>query len=113
MNPFTYISNVSRNSKSNVERIKEEQSFCKSPEIIAIVVFAGIYVFIRLIETYIVPLIPAFISTEVSSLFRWGPIIVPIIFGVTYFSKKKTRPQLSKNTSDEVLKERMMAWSKK
>ena len=113
MNPFVYISNISKNNKSNIEIIKEERSFCKSPEIIAILVFIGIYVFIRMIEIYLVPLIPNFISTEISSLFRWGPIIVPIIFGVTYFSKTKSHPRLSKNISDDVLKERMMAWSKK
>jgi len=113
MNPFTFISNISRNKKSNVERVNNTESFCKSPEIIAIFVFAGIYVFIRLVENYIVPLIPEFLTREVSSLFRWGPILVPIIFGIAYFSKKKIKPTNTKDYSDEVLKERMMAWTKK
>lgn len=113
MNPFIYISNISKNNISNVEKINGDNSFCKSPEIIAIVVFIGIYGFIRLIETYIVPYIPIFITREMSSLFRWGPIIVPIIFGITYFSKKSTKKTKIKNTSDELLKKRMMAWTKK
>lgn len=130
MNPFTYISNISRNSQSNVEKINlnnnQSQGFFKSPEIVAIIVFGCIYVFIRLIETYLTPLIPEFLTREVSALFRWGPILVPIIFGITYFSKK-TKSQKSShlrydnnkyinktnNSSDDVLKERMMAWTKK
>ena len=114
MNPFTYISNISRNNKSNAERVNNTESFCKSPEIIAIMVFAFIYVLIRLIETYVVPRVPGFLTREVSSLFRWGPILVPIIFGITYFSKKKIKnPITPKDYSDEVLKERIMAWTKK
>ena len=114
MNPFTYISNISKNNKSNIEKIKEEQSFFKSPEIVAILVFIGIYIFIRIIETYIIPLIPNFISTEISSLFRWGPILVPIIFSITYFSNKGINyTNKSISTSDDVLKERMMACVKK
>jgi hypothetical protein len=95
MNPFTYISNISKNNKSNIEKIKEEKSFFKSPEIVAILVFIVI-------------------STEISSLFRWGPILVPIIFSITYFSNKGINyTNKSISTSDEVLKERMMAWVKK
>jgi len=114
MNPITYISNISRNNKSNVERVNNTESFCKSPEIISIIVFAFIYVLIRLIETYIVPRIPFFLTREVSSLFRLGPILVPIIFGITYFSNKKikkSRPPI--DYSDEVLQKRMMEWTKK
>ena len=119
MNPFTYVSNISRNSQSNIEKLKTDQPFYKSPEIVAIIVFGCIYVFIRCIETYLMPLIPEFLTREVSSLFRWGPILVPIIFGITYFSKKKKKKVTSQsttstyNSSDEVLKERMMAWTKK
>jgi hypothetical protein len=117
MNPFTFVSNVSRNSQSNVEKLKDNQPFYKSPEIVAIIVFGCIYVFIRLIETYITPRIPEILTREVSALFRWGPILVPIIFGITYFSKKKTVKKTlvnsSINSSDEVLKKRMMSWTKK
>ena len=115
MNPFTYVSNISRNSQSNIEKLKTDQPFYKSPEIVAIIVFGCIYVFIRCIETYLMPLIPEFLTREVSALFRWGPILVPIIFGITYFSKKKkvTDQSTTYNSSDEVLKERMMAWTKK
>ena len=112
MNPLTYISNITRNSKSNVEKINEEKSLCQSREIIAILVFIVIYIFIRLIEKYVIPIIPGFISKEISSLFRWGPILVPIVFGITYFSKNKVR-STSQITSDNTLKERMMAWTKK
>ena len=131
MNPFTYVSNISRNSQPNVEKLNPEKAsgFFKSPEIVAIIVFGGIYIFIRLVETYLTPLIPEFLTREVSALLRWGPILVPIIFGITYFSKKKkvtTFTNVTNNhgnsniythdyndSSDSVLKERMMAWTKK
>lgn len=126
MNPFTYIANISRNSQSNLELVngtRNSNSFCGSPEIIAVIVFAGIYVIIRLIETYIMPLIPDFLTREVSALFRWGPILIPIIFGITYFSrnnKKTIKPIHNSNgntvnniSDDTILKERMMLWTKK
>ena len=78
-----------------------------SPEIIALLVFAGIYIFLRLVETYILPFIPSFFTTEISSLFRWGPILIPIIFGITYFSKENKIID-----EDTILKERMMLWTK-
>lgn len=84
----------------------------KSPEIVSILVFFFIYTLIRLIEIYIVPFIPGCISSEISSLFRWGPILVPIIFSITYISRKM-KPMKSYSTSDEVLKERMISWMKK
>lgn len=128
MNPFTFLSNISRNknsNRSNVDIIKEtldDKPFYKSPEIVALLVFAGIYILIRLIETYITPLIPEFLTKEVSSLYRWGPILVPIIFGITYFSKTNspahttmpygTLRNKTTETSENILKERMMAWAK-
>ena len=126
MNPFTYIANISRIFESNSQLInkkKNDNYLCSSPEIIAIIVFASFFVIIRLIETYIMPLIPDFLTREVSSLFRWGPILIPIIFGITYFSrnnKKKIKPIHNSNgkivnniSDDNVLKERMMLWTKK
>jgi hypothetical protein len=130
MNPFTYISNISRNSQSNLELINginnekfNSNSLCISPEIIALIVFACIYIIIRLIETYITPSIPYFFKSELSSLFRWGPILIPIIFSITYFSqnnKKTINPIRNLNgnnvnniSDDTILKERMMLWTKK
>jgi hypothetical protein len=84
-----------------------------SPEIIALLVFAGIYIFLRLVETYILPFIPSFFTTEIGALFRWGPILVPIIFGITYFSKKNKTYKKNENIDDDcILKERMMSWTK-
>jgi len=78
------------------------------------VVFGGIYIVIRLVETYISPLIPEFLTSEISSLYRWGPVLVPVVFGVTYFSKRKAK-NMKKNakdkTYDDILKERMLAWA--
>lgn len=117
MNPFTYISNISKKDRSGIDiindNLKEEKPFYKSPEIVALIVFAGIYVFIRLIETYIVPLIPEFLVREVSSLYRWGPILVPIIFGITYFSKRKVKnlKNVKDKSYDDILRERMFAWA--
>lgn len=126
MNPFTYIENISRNSKSNSELVNVKNNsncFYNSPEIIAVIVFVGIFVIIRLIETYIMPSIPDFLTREVSALFRWGPILIPIIFGITYFSrnnKKTIKPSHTSNgnivnniSDDTILKERMMLWIKK
>lgn len=124
MNPFTYISNISRNNISNIDKINSCQTLFKSPEIIAIIVFAGIYCLIRIIETYIMPLIPNFFTREISALFRWGPILVPIVFGITYFTKsvnksvnkKVTVTHNKKNNHDNydnILKDRMLSWTKK
>jgi hypothetical protein len=74
-------------------------------EFLTILVFAGLYIFARVVEVCIVPLIPEFFTREISALFRWGPILIPIIFGLTYYKKN--------DSSDDILKERMMAWSKK
>jgi hypothetical protein len=96
-----------KSEKSQKEITLSVSSFFKSPEILALLVFAGIYIFFRLVETYILPFIPSFFTTEISSLFRWGPILIPIIFGITYFSKE------NKNIDeDTILKERMMLWTK-
>jgi hypothetical protein len=89
---------------SHINKICTENLY-KSPEIIALFIFFGLYMFLRIIETYIIPYIPSFFKKEISALFRWGPILVPIIFGVTYFSKKSY-------IEDSVLKERMMSWTK-
>ena len=133
MNPITYISNISR-KESNSEIVNginnginnetnNNNSLCSSPEIIALIIFACIYIIIRLIETYIIPSIPYFLTSELSSLFRWGPILIPIIFGITYFSRNnKKNIKLVSNlngknvnniSDDNILKERMMLWTKK
>ena len=85
MNPLTYISNISRNNVSGVDIINNNS---KSPELIALCVFVLIYGIVRLIEKFIVPIIPSFMTTELSSLFKWGHVLVPIIFGMSYYSKK-------------------------
>ena len=124
MNPFTYISNISRNNKSNVDNLEKLNNpnitLFKSPEIIAILVFAGIYSLIRIIEIYIMPLIPTFFTREISSLFRWGPILIPIIFGITFFTKSinnkvNTTHNNTYNNSnyDDILKKRMVSWRTK
>ena len=94
MNTFDYAS-----SKN-----KEDM---KSPEMIALMVFVGIYVFVRVVETYIIPRVPEFLTREVGALFRWGPVLVPIIFGITYYSKKLNP------VYDTILKERMTTFMKK
>ncbi len=115
MNPLTYISNISRNNRSNVDIINNSldpsKPFYQSPEIVALFVFGGIYILIRLIETYILPMVPEFLTREVSSLYRWGPVLVPIIFGVTFFSKRKKIKNVKDKTYDDILKERMLAWA--
>ena len=107
MNPITYISDLSKNNK-----ITSNDDSYKSPEIIGILVFAFFYITVRFTESYIIPKIPNFFRNEISSLFRLGPVLIPIVFGITYFSKKKYKYE-NKNESDEILKERMMMWSKK
>ena len=97
------MSNISRNSEFT------NNSVYGYLELIALVIFVCIYVLIRLTETYIMPSIPYFLTREVSALFRWGPILIPIIFGITYFSKNKS---ILNNTDDNILKERMMLWIK-
>lgn len=107
MNPFTVVSHISGNSKQNVGH---KNSKYKTPEVVAVFVLIGIYVIIRLIETYVIPLIPEIITREIFSLVRLGPILIPIIFGVTHFSKKKC--ENTKDSYENVLKDRMMAWTK-
>ena len=75
-----------------------------SREIITLLVFATIYIVIRLLETYILPFIPSFFIKEISSLYRLGPVLVPILFGMVYYKEKKT--------DDNILYERMMSWTK-
>ena len=105
MNPLTYISNISRNNISNSDIINNKEF--NSPEIIALGVFIFFYLIIRIIEKFIIPIIPSFMTTELTSLFRWSPILVPIIFGFTYYSGNK------KETNDKVLKKRMIFWQSK
>ena len=101
MNSSTYFPKETslENSKKNT----------LSPEVIALLVFAGFYVFARIVEIYLLPLIPEFFTREISAIFRWGPVLVPIVFGITFYSKKPS----NKNYDDNVLKERMMMWAKK
>jgi hypothetical protein len=73
-------------------------------ELIAIGVFVFIYILVRLTESYIIPLIPEFIRTETSALFRWSHVILPIVIGFAYYKVPKHKYI---NTSDELLKERM------
>ena len=104
MNPLTYISNISRNNVSNADIVINNDF--KSPEIIALGVFLIIYIIARLIENFVNPFIPSFMTTEISSLFRWGSVLVPIIFGMTYLSKKPIK------SDDKTLKKRIMFWKK-
>lgn len=92
MDPLSYISRLSeRNTqRSNI-----------SYELVAISVFVIIYVFIRVTETCIIPLIPEFFRTEISAFYRWFPVIIPIIVGFIYIKPKKNE------TSDNTLKRRM------
>ena len=90
--------------------IKEDKiSIYKSPEIISFVVFFIIYISIRSAEKFIIPRIPVFLLSETKSLCRLGPVLFPIIFGITYYSNKKSR---TRNTTDDILKKRMSVWKK-
>ena len=89
-----------------------------SKEVVALFVFIGMYIFIRIIESFVIPKIPSCITREVSSLFRLGPILVPIIFGLSYIKKKSLgsftskRTFLTNNTPDRILEDRMKLWMK-
>jgi hypothetical protein len=110
MNPLTFISNISNkksNNKSNIELINDKKII--NPEIIALCVFIILYIIVRLIEKFIVPFIPSFMESELSSFFKWGSVLVPIIFGFTYYSKKNT----IKEIDDKILKKRMIFWKNK
>ena len=80
-----------------------------SKEVLALFVFIGMYIFIRMVESFVIPRIPYCITKEVSSLFRLGPILVPIIFGITYIVKSKKG---NIQTSNTILEDRMKSWMK-
>ncbi len=74
--------------------------------LLALFVFGGLFIFLRIIEIYIVPYIPSFFTREIGAIFKWGPVLIPIIYGITYFSNDK------KLETDDILKKRMMLWTK-
>ena len=80
-----------------------------SKEVVALFVFIGMYICVRFAESFVIPKIPSCITREVSSLFRLGPILVTIIFGITYMSKRK---KSNHTIPDIVLQERMTSWMK-
>ena len=84
-----------------ISRLSNDNS---NSEFVAIGVFVLFYIFARMIEYWIIPIIPGFFTGEIKSLFKWSPIIIPVIFGL----HKKAN-----ETDDKTLKERMMIWSKK
>ena len=86
--------------------MKDEISF----EFVGILVFFGMYFILRLLETYIIPIIPTFITKEIFNLVKWYPILIPIIYGITYLSKKDKKKIINDNN---ILRERMMLWIKK
>ena len=101
MNPLTFVSKFSTENN--------DSCVAGSPELVALFVFSSLYVIVRVVEIYLIPIIPEKFTRELRALFRWGPIIVPVIFGISYFSckeKKKGSPY-----NDQVLKERMMAFT--
>lgn len=77
MDPLTYISRLTDSD------MKKPVNF----EFMAIGVFVCIYVFVRLIESYVVPRIPSFLVTEVCAFVKWLPVLIPIIFGLFYTKK--------------------------
>jgi len=81
-----------------------------SKEFITFIVFVVVYLIIRIIEIKIIPYIPGIITREVSALCRVGPILIPILFGFSMMTKSSSSKQ--KNIPDNILKERMMLWTK-
>ena len=102
MEPLTYVTNLSKGEKNAT--------------FIAIGVFIFFYLIIRLAEKYFIPLIPGFITTEISSLVRWSPILIPVIFGLMYV-RPRYDPKWEKDknamlgtvreSDDEILRKRM------
>jgi hypothetical protein len=62
-----------------------------SPEIFALGIFAIFYIIIRIIEQYVLPIIPDFIRRETSAFLRWGPVLLPILFGFAYWKTQKPK----------------------
>ena len=83
---------------------KKEIPFYKSPEIVSLIVFITMYIVIRIVEKCFIPRIPSFFLCEIKSLCRLGPIIFPIIFGITYYSNKDNKQYY---ISDKDLKDRI------
>ncbi len=110
MNTLDHLSTLTKHNK-----IKDVQGF-RSPETIAICVFAVSYLFIRLTESYLIPIIPEWVRSEAHALVRWSPILLPIVFGIIYLKPRKVSPptlnKLVQDTNDDVLKERMKMWMK-
>jgi len=74
--------------------IQEKKNYSK--EVVSLFVFIGMYICVRFTESFVIPKIPSFITREVSSLIRLGPIIVPIIFGLSYIKKSSKFSKFSK-----------------
>lgn len=63
-------------------------------------VFVGGYLLLRFIEKFVLHVVPDWIFSEVSALYRWGPVLLPIAFGLTYMNlpkKQSTIDPLWKN----------------
>ena len=69
-NILDFISNTSENTKTSFT----------NKEVIVVAVCLLIYIFIRLIEAYIVPYIPTFLFTEIKRLYTWGLFLIPLLF---------------------------------
>jgi hypothetical protein len=69
-NIIDFIAKTSENTKTSFTR----------KEVVAAVVCLCIYIFIRLIERYILPNIPTFLFTEVKRLYTWGIFLIPLLF---------------------------------
>lgn len=89
MNPIDFVTHLSK-YKNNNKKKKIDINIGKC-EVIALSIFISIYIIIRLFENYIIPLIPEFFTTEISALFKWSPILVPIGFGLYYMIKLNRR----------------------
>ena len=64
-----------------------------TPILIAFGMFIGGYILLRFTEKFVLHFIPDWIFSEISALYRWGPILLPVVFGLTYmnFTKKDTK----------------------
>ena len=86
MDTFLYISDkydkITSNTHSNTHT-NESNYF----NLLLFGVFLFLYVSVRICELYIIPNIPAFLSSEFRSFIRISSFIIPIIFGISYFKK--------------------------
>ena len=98
-----YITRYANNNNT----LLETKEMGLSPEIVAVIVFIGIYIVIRLTERFISPIIPMFLFTEIKSLYNWGIFLIPLMVGYASYSNKCT------SSDDKELKKRMLSFLKK